>query len=314
MTARDAYNIRIMPIYSIDSRQRSALRSAAHNLKPVVLLGAQGLTEAVLVEISRHLDAHGLIKIKAGGEDRLARDDLMLQICDQLGAAPVHHLGKIFIIFRPTESDPDGEALIARAQGLEVKVTRKPKEEFIPKKLAASGATASQARRRKTEQQIKQRTQASASVREQYLGRSSDRPPRPSTRDATPSGRSSRASETRRDIPSDRAGRSGPRSSESPAQARPAREPADATSREPRYERFGVRRPRAGEPERTPNAGRAPNNRPETHRTERPNRDEPSVKSARSGSAADRPRRSGSAARSGSAMSLSRTRRGGTRA
>lgn len=286
-----------MPIYSIDSRQRAALRSAAHSLKPVVLLGAQGLTEAVLTEISRHLDAHGLIKIKASGEDRLVRDDLMLQICDQLGAAPVHHLGKTFIIFRPTESDPDGAALLARAQGLEVKVTRKPKEEFIPKKLAASGATASQARRRKTEQQIKQRTQATSSVREQYLGRSGDRPPRPSTRDGSSAARPTRSADSRRGVPADRPGRE---------------QPDSAAAREPRYERFGVRRPRAGEAEQATESSRPA-------RADRPTQDRPprsgnSERFARSGSAADRPRRSGSSSKPGSAMSLSRTRRGGTRA
>ena len=53
--------------------QRSDLRSQAHGLDPVVMIGDSGLTPAVMKEIDASLNAHGLIKIRVLGEDRDAR-------------------------------------------------------------------------------------------------------------------------------------------------------------------------------------------------------------------------------------------------
>ena len=81
-------------------RERAALRAAAHPLKPVVLIGDKGLSEAVLKEIDLNLSAHELIKVRAGTADRETRDALLATICDTLGCAAVHHLGKTLILYR----------------------------------------------------------------------------------------------------------------------------------------------------------------------------------------------------------------------
>ena len=81
--------------------QRSLLRSQAHNLDPVVMIGDAGLTDAVLKEIGVNLDAHGLIKIRVFGDDRLARLEVLQSICQQLDAAPIQHIGKLLVIYRP---------------------------------------------------------------------------------------------------------------------------------------------------------------------------------------------------------------------
>ncbi|CPP40745.1 YhbY family RNA-binding protein [Bordetella pertussis] len=83
-----------MPILELTSRERSDLRSAAHPLRPVVLIGDNGLTDAVLKEIDLALTAHELIKVRAGGDDREAREAMLATICDTLSCAAVHHLGK----------------------------------------------------------------------------------------------------------------------------------------------------------------------------------------------------------------------------
>jgi len=57
----------------LTSAQRRALKARAHDLKPVVLLGAAGLTEMVLREIDRALGAHELVKVKVPGDDREQR-------------------------------------------------------------------------------------------------------------------------------------------------------------------------------------------------------------------------------------------------
>ncbi|WP_373991605.1 YhbY family RNA-binding protein [Duganella sp. BuS-21] len=81
--------------------ERSALRTEAHGLKPVVLIGGDGLTANVIKEISLGLDSHGLIKVRVFGDDREARIAMYDTICEQLKAAPVQHIGKLLVLYRP---------------------------------------------------------------------------------------------------------------------------------------------------------------------------------------------------------------------
>jgi RNA-binding protein len=92
-----------MPALKVTSEQRAALRSQAHALKPVVLVGADGLTDAVLAEIQVHLAAHQLIKIRVFGDERDERVAVYDAICDQLNAAPIQHIGKLLVIWKPEE-------------------------------------------------------------------------------------------------------------------------------------------------------------------------------------------------------------------
>ncbi|SDG39069.1 MULTISPECIES: YhbY family RNA-binding protein [unclassified Duganella] len=81
--------------------ERSALRAEAHGLNPIVMIGADGLTANVLKEISLGLDSHGLIKVRVFGDDREARIAMYETICEQLKAAPVQHIGKLLVLYRP---------------------------------------------------------------------------------------------------------------------------------------------------------------------------------------------------------------------
>ncbi len=81
--------------------ERSALRAEAHALKPVVIIGEAGLTASVMKEISASLDSHGLIKVRVAGDDRDARVAMYDQICEELKAHPVQHIGKLLVVYRP---------------------------------------------------------------------------------------------------------------------------------------------------------------------------------------------------------------------
>lgn len=85
--------------------QRQFLKGLAHNRQPVVMIGNQGLTAAVLKEIERGLDAHELIKIKAASDEPDTRRAWLEEICTTTGAAPVQQIGKILVIYR-TASKP----------------------------------------------------------------------------------------------------------------------------------------------------------------------------------------------------------------
>jgi RNA-binding protein len=90
-----------MSALTLSPAERAALRAEAHALKPVVLIGAEGLTDAVISEIEVHLNAHQLIKIRVFGDERETRVAIYEEICDRLEAAPVQHIGKLLVIWRP---------------------------------------------------------------------------------------------------------------------------------------------------------------------------------------------------------------------
>lgn len=90
-----------MPKLELTSGERRALRAAAHALHPIVLIGDNGLTAAVLQEIDRGLNAHELMKVHAADADRDSREAMLANICESLSCAAVHHLGKMLIIYRP---------------------------------------------------------------------------------------------------------------------------------------------------------------------------------------------------------------------
>jgi putative YhbY family RNA-binding protein len=91
---------------TITSAERRALRGRAHHLHPVVAIGQHGLTPSVLREIDVNLRAHELIKVRAFSDIRGERDAMLGQICAKLGAAPVQHIGKLLILWRPAPKVP----------------------------------------------------------------------------------------------------------------------------------------------------------------------------------------------------------------
>lgn len=83
--------------------QRQYLKSRAHALKPVVTIGAQGLSEAVMQEAERALTAHELIKVRVLGDDRAERESHLQTLCVALDAAPVQHIGKLLVLYKPAQ-------------------------------------------------------------------------------------------------------------------------------------------------------------------------------------------------------------------
>jgi len=90
-----------MPALQLTPAERKAQRSLAHHLDPVVLVGNDGLTPSVLKEADAALNAHGLIKVRVFSDSRDAREALLGDLSDRLGAAPVQHIGKLLVLWRP---------------------------------------------------------------------------------------------------------------------------------------------------------------------------------------------------------------------
>jgi len=90
-----------MPLIQLTPAQRKEHRSEAHHLDPVVLVGGDGLTENVKKEINAALNAHGLIKVRVFSDDRVAREAMFQTLADELNAAPIQHIGKLLVLWRP---------------------------------------------------------------------------------------------------------------------------------------------------------------------------------------------------------------------
>ena len=65
------------------------------------MVGAEGLTAAVKKEVDAALTAHGLIKVRVMQDERAARELIYQQLADELNAAPVQHIGKLLVLWRP---------------------------------------------------------------------------------------------------------------------------------------------------------------------------------------------------------------------
>ena len=90
-----------MPQITLTPAQRKIHRAEAHHLDPVVMIGADGLTPAVRKEVDAALKAHGLIKVRVLSDDRQAREAMLQTVADELDAAPIQHIGKLLVLWRP---------------------------------------------------------------------------------------------------------------------------------------------------------------------------------------------------------------------
>ena len=90
-----------MPQIQLTPAERREQRAAAHHLDPVVLIGGDGLTPTVKKEIDAALNAHGLIKVRVFNDDRAARELMYQELTAELNAAPIQHIGKLLVLWRP---------------------------------------------------------------------------------------------------------------------------------------------------------------------------------------------------------------------
>ncbi|SDP09606.1 RNA-binding protein YhbY [Rhodoferax sp. OV413] len=65
------------------------------------MVGSDGLTPAVIKEVNLALNSHGLIKVRIFSDDRVARETMYQQLADELSAAPIQHIGKLLVLWRP---------------------------------------------------------------------------------------------------------------------------------------------------------------------------------------------------------------------
>ena len=92
---------------TLTETQKKRLRTRAHDLKPVVIVGQHGLKPTVLEEVTNALDYHQLIKVKINVGDRELRDEMIGQITQHSQAALVQRVGNVAILYRRDPDRPD---------------------------------------------------------------------------------------------------------------------------------------------------------------------------------------------------------------
>ena len=90
-----------MTAIQLSPAQRKDRRAEAHHLDPVVMIGGDGLTPAVNKEVDAALNAHGLIKVRVFSDERATREAIFTSLTDTLNAAPIQHIGKLLVLWRP---------------------------------------------------------------------------------------------------------------------------------------------------------------------------------------------------------------------
>ncbi|VAX00564.1 RNA-binding protein YhbY [hydrothermal vent metagenome] len=84
----------------ITSKQRKFLRAKAHNLKPVVVIGAAGLTDNIHTEIDIALEHHELIKVRINSANKESRQKLINVICSKSNGIAVQTIGHILVLYK----------------------------------------------------------------------------------------------------------------------------------------------------------------------------------------------------------------------
>ena len=85
---------------TLSNKQKQFLKGEAHSLKPVVLLGSNGLTEGVVVEIQSALEIHELIKVKVPTDDRETKKLIFDAIVRETGATKLQTIGHTIVLYR----------------------------------------------------------------------------------------------------------------------------------------------------------------------------------------------------------------------
>lgn len=88
---------------AVNDKQRRYLKGLAHPLKPVILIGNNGLTDNVLSEIDNALNHHELIKVRVSGQERADRKQMLDTIAVKTGADLIMVIGHIGGFYRPAE-------------------------------------------------------------------------------------------------------------------------------------------------------------------------------------------------------------------
>ena len=86
---------------------KQSLKAQAHHLKPIILLGAKGISEAVVAETDLALNTHELIKVKLNGVEKEDKIQVANELCQLVHAELIQMIGNTIVIYRKNEEKPN---------------------------------------------------------------------------------------------------------------------------------------------------------------------------------------------------------------
>lgn len=89
----------------LTGKQRSHLKSLAHNLDPLFQLGKNGLSDNFIKQVDQALENRELVKISILNNSMLDTEELSRELTDALGAEFVQNIGNKVIIYRESEEN-----------------------------------------------------------------------------------------------------------------------------------------------------------------------------------------------------------------
>lgn len=91
---------------ALSNAQKRYLRGLAHDLKPIILVGAKGISDNLVSELALALEHHELVKVKIAADDRETRDQWISELIEKSGAALVARIGHVAVLYRRRAEQP----------------------------------------------------------------------------------------------------------------------------------------------------------------------------------------------------------------
>ena len=132
----------------LTSKQRSELRAQANDLETTLMVGKEGVTDAVIAEAERLLTARELIKGKVLESALMSAREVSDALCEATGADGVSCVGSKFVLYRFSEKCQEERNQTGRAKR---KATPKSKADPVGKGMRARRAAAKKVREQRNQ-------------------------------------------------------------------------------------------------------------------------------------------------------------------
>ena len=90
----------------LTDKQKKHLRNIAHDLKPIIQVGNNGISSGLTEELNQTLDHHELVKVRLRVGDREARNMAIAQMLEKTRASLVNRIGNTAVIYRRRNKNP----------------------------------------------------------------------------------------------------------------------------------------------------------------------------------------------------------------
>lgn len=91
---------------SLDGRQVRHLRALAHHLEPIVQVGKEGISDAVVRAALEAIRDHELVKVRLPQVDKAERTAMSAELVRATSALLVAEIGRIVVLYRPHPEKP----------------------------------------------------------------------------------------------------------------------------------------------------------------------------------------------------------------